>query len=227
MFQFHNELSQESLIFFECSSKQQYDHFQPNNHMLNYICEKSDLFSVIIRMAEENQENFALYTEAIRNLPPAVSEKEAALKKYKYKRYAKIETKLVEDAYLTPVLYPDYFLEYSYRSPQGRNFYHNTVRFYFGKIQDLYEQALHLEKSKQSREYQRSLMTPKLRYEIMTRDGHRCVICGRDASDGVKLHVDHIVPVSKGGMTVASNLRTLCEECNLGKGARYDEDGIN
>ena len=64
---------------------------------------------------------------------------------------------------------------------------------------------------------QRRLMTDSLRYDILVRDGFRCCICGASAADGVKLHVDHILPVSKGGKTERSNLRTLCESCNLGK----------
>jgi 5-methylcytosine-specific restriction endonuclease McrA len=32
------------------------------------------------------------------------------------------------------------------------------------------------------------------------------------------LHVDHIVPWSKGGETTEDNLRTLCEVCNVGRG---------
>ena len=58
----------------------------------------------------------------------------------------------------------------------------------------------------------------------MKRDGFRCVICGRTAEDGVKLHVDHIKPISKDGLTVPDNLRTLCQDCNLGKSDKYDED---
>ena len=64
---------------------------------------------------------------------------------------------------------------------------------------------------------QRRLMTDSLRYDIMRRDNFRCQLCGMTAKDGVKLHVDHIVAVSKGGKTEPSNLRTLCERCNLGK----------
>lgn len=64
---------------------------------------------------------------------------------------------------------------------------------------------------------QRSLMTDSLRYDILKRDGYRCKICGATAADGVKLHVDHIIPVSKGGRTEPGNLQTLCERCNLGK----------
>ena len=60
-----------------------------------------------------------------------------------------------------------------------------------------------------------------LRNKILTRDNFRCLSCGASpATDtGVRLHVDHIVPWSKGGETVADNLQTLCADCNLGKGA--------
>lgn len=34
---------------------------------------------------------------------------------------------------------------------------------------------------------------------------------------------DHIVPVSRGGKSVMGNLQTLCEDCNYGKGNRYEE----
>lgn len=63
-----------------------------------------------------------------------------------------------------------------------------------------------------------------LRYTVLKRDHFRCVVCG--SSPATKhdclLHVDHIVPWSKGGKTVVENLRTLCDQCNLGKGARLE-----
>lgn len=34
---------------------------------------------------------------------------------------------------------------------------------------------------------------------------------------------DYIVPVSRGGKSVMGNLQTLCEDCNCGKGNRYEE----
>lgn len=61
-----------------------------------------------------------------------------------------------------------------------------------------------------------------LRYAVLSRDRFRCVLCGANpASDlACKLHVDHIVPFSKGGRTVLENLRSTCEHCNIGKGAK-------
>ena len=66
---------------------------------------------------------------------------------------------------------------------------------------------------------QRRLMTDSLRYDVMHRDGFRCVLCGASpkTDPNIVLHVDHILPLAKGGKTEMSNLRTLCERCNLGK----------
>lgn len=52
---------------------------------------------------------------------------------------------------------------------------------------------------------------------VYLRDGSRCQICGRTPNDGIKLHADHIYPVSKGGATDETNLITLCDDCNLTK----------
>lgn len=67
---------------------------------------------------------------------------------------------------------------------------------------------------------QRRFMTPELRHQIMERDGYTCQMCGRYMPDGTGIHIDHIIPVSKGGKTVPGNLQVLCAKCNLSKGAR-------
>jgi len=60
---------------------------------------------------------------------------------------------------------------------------------------------------------------PRLQFKVMRRDDFKCRICGRSPAThpGLILHVDHVVPWSKGGETVFNNLQTLCEEHNLGK----------
>lgn len=55
------------------------------------------------------------------------------------------------------------------------------------------------------------------RFEILKRDDYRCQLCGKSADEDVKLHVDHRVPLAKGGSNEDENLWTLCEQCNLGK----------
>lgn len=69
---------------------------------------------------------------------------------------------------------------------------------------------------------QRRLMTKSLRDQIMHRDNFTCQKCGKYMPDKVGLHIDHIVPVSKGGKTVTSNLQVLCSVCNQRKSDRID-----
>ena len=71
---------------------------------------------------------------------------------------------------------------------------------------------------------QRKLLTKKLRKQIMERDNYTCQTCGKYMPDEVGLQIDHIIPVSKGGKTVASNLRVLCNKCNGSKGAKLQPD---
>lgn len=62
----------------------------------------------------------------------------------------------------------------------------------------------------------RKPVSKRVRFEVLKRDGFRCVYCGAGSS-GVQLEVDHIVPVARGGSNEASNLVTACFDCNRGK----------
>jgi hypothetical protein len=65
-----------------------------------------------------------------------------------------------------------------------------------------------------------------LRFRVLNRDRFKCVLCGDHPAKNLlcDLHVDHITPWSKGGKTEFENLRTLCAQCNVGRGNRYDAD---
>lgn len=75
---------------------------------------------------------------------------------------------------------------------------------------------------KTAAERERGKMTAGLRFEVLERCRFSCGLCGRSTlkGDDIKLHVDHIVPIAKGGKTEAGNLWALCQECNLGKSDR-------
>ena len=68
-------------------------------------------------------------------------------------------------------------------------------------------------------------MSPQLRTEILERNGSTCRLCGAGPGDPdpynpnrkVRLHIDHIVPVSQGGTDTPDNLRVLCSACNQGR----------
>lgn len=59
----------------------------------------------------------------------------------------------------------------------------------------------------------------RMRFKVLQRDNFKCCTCGASpAKDpSVELHIDHIMPWSKGGETEIDNLQTLCSKCNLGK----------
>ena len=62
----------------------------------------------------------------------------------------------------------------------------------------------------------------RLRAIVLIRDNCLCRMCGASPAKDpdVTLHVDHIVPWSKGGETHENNLQTLCSICNIGKSNR-------
>jgi len=62
-----------------------------------------------------------------------------------------------------------------------------------------------------------------LRFKVFQRDRFRCVLCGDHPARNAEcvLHVDHLIPWSKGGRTQEDNLRTLCATCNVGRGNRF------
>lgn len=70
----------------------------------------------------------------------------------------------------------------------------------------------HMKKGSNSRQ-----VPLKDRVRVFDRDNYTCQMCGATVEDGAKLHIDHIIPVSKGGTNELDNLQTLCFECNLGK----------
>lgn len=59
------------------------------------------------------------------------------------------------------------------------------------------------------------------RYKVLKRDNFRCLACGRNVEDNIKLHIDHKMPFSLGGLTTLENLQTLCSDCNISKSNKF------
>ncbi len=73
------------------------------------------------------------------------------------------------------------------------------------------------------------MATLNLRERIKNRDGYTCQICRLSTKDekNLLLEIDHIIPLSKGGVTCESNLQTLCWKCNRSKGSKvYSADVV-
>ncbi|HMV46924.1 MAG TPA: HNH endonuclease [Blastocatellia bacterium] len=61
------------------------------------------------------------------------------------------------------------------------------------------------------------------RHRILARDHYRCQYCGKRGT-AFELTLDHILPRSRGGRTVAENLVAACQACNNRKGDRTPEE---
>ena len=75
---------------------------------------------------------------------------------------------------------------------------------------------------------------PRFRRIVLLRDSFTCQKCGlrpvaTSVADGIErpdlslLHVDHIMPLARGGPNTLDNLQLLCARCNLAKGAKVPE----
>jgi 5-methylcytosine-specific restriction endonuclease McrA len=63
---------------------------------------------------------------------------------------------------------------------------------------------------------------PLNNHELFRRDAYLCMYCGEQFSDG-HLTRDHVIPLSKGGRDVWSNVVSACKGCNTRKGGRSPE----
>lgn len=69
---------------------------------------------------------------------------------------------------------------------------------------------------KTKRKKGRTPFTKSIRHEVFKRDNYKCVECGATKEKRC-LHIDHIIPISRGGTDELDNLQTLCDGCNLAK----------
>ncbi|MCU0952104.1 MAG: HNH endonuclease [Burkholderiaceae bacterium] len=61
------------------------------------------------------------------------------------------------------------------------------------------------------------------KHRLFVRDRHVCAYCGGAFADS-DLTVEHIVPVSRGGTSIWTNVVTACRSCNTRKGNRTPEE---
>lgn len=68
----------------------------------------------------------------------------------------------------------------------------------------------------------RQSLPARVEAQIYTEYGNRCAMCGKSPKDeGVRLVIDHKIPLHLGGTNDADNLQPLCEEHNHAKQALF------
>ena len=137
---------------------------------------------------------------------------------YSLDDYIKLEKRMVEKTILKNNNNFSIYVYVDYISPKGRSYWSKEHTYPYSSILGFIKTVKQHEEYMKYAKYQRSILSDSLRYDVLKRDNFTCQICGASSkNDGVKLEVDHIFPVSKGGKTEMNNLQTLCERCNRGK----------
>lgn len=219
-----NPMSPRFFYRVQVRTRAQVDQANADKYMMGIISERGSVIE-LIKQGRENEQTLARIGVWLDDLPPLTTINDPD---EQGRRYMELERQMTEELKeeILPVV-PSFQLTILYESPGGRSYHDRDIVYSLSDMIDLLRQMKKAEEHKSSARYQRGLVTESVRYNVMRRDGFRCVLCGRSAKDGVTLHVDHIIPVSKGGKSTMDNLRTLCEECNRGKRDKYNETGLN
>lgn len=223
---FH-ELADQIDIERHFDNKSHYLKISTGDLMAGYIRDNIVMFTDYLNKLRDNQAKKAQYDRQVAMLQEATFESFAAHLNMSEQEYAKREGKLFQKNILSPTVSCVVKVYMTYRSPKGKVFLSKsdlfTEKSMFATLDSVSRQHLPKKVYQKLATVERGMISDSLRYDILARDQFRCVICGASAQIGTRLHVDHIVPISKGGKSVPSNLRTLCERCNIGKGAKIED----
>lgn len=199
-----------------------------NDQPFKYLCKYFD-----IKVNEESLSNF----ENVLNDFAAAEQGKSLLKEerdmilnniktsipsliYSYSKNRLIKELGFEEIDLSDLYFPIYTFQYV--SAGGNSSSKCDIKLDVNNLDKFVDYLNSLIKFKNSIAGQRALMTSKLREKIKNRDNYTCKNCGISERDEkhLLLEIDHIIPLSKGGITSEDNLQTLCWKCNRSKGSR-------
>jgi hypothetical protein len=123
---------------------------------------------------------------------------------------------------LSQLYFPKYI--FNYTSAGGNSSMNCEILLNVENLEQFIQYLSELVKFRKSVAGQRALMTSSLREHIKARDNYTCQKCGVSVHEEphLLLEIDHIIPLSKGGLTTEKNLQTLCWKCNRNKGSKIE-----
>ena len=202
-------------------NKYQYNKIEPL-YLIEYeLRSKIDYYAQYIRDIQENRNKKIMYNERVKEILAMSCHIDFESIGISEDDFKKQEMHLFNQLIAPNFTDCTFVAAVSYSSPKRRVNLSKEDEFNLDQIVSAFKRVSPSFMDRKTFEHiamvERGEVTNSLRYDIMNRDHFKCVICGASAKDGAQLHVDHIVPIAKGGKSVPSNLRTLCEGCNLGK----------
>lgn len=207
-------------------NKRNYNNVQPAGIMAHYITNNMEYFSDYFKKIQENSQRFIEYNKKISAIKSMVEKEESERLKISLKEYFWRENRIFEKEKLTPTVNCFFSVQQRYSSRKGRVNLFKSGTYGFNEMYACFESISRTRLDRKTylelATVERGELSDSLRYDIMRRDNFKCVICGASADIGARLHVDHIIPIAKGGKTVPNNLRVLCERCNIGKSDKME-----
>gem|GEM_PF-157354 len=199
-------------------------HDQPYKYLCKYFNISPD--ESTLEQFEEVLNNFSAVEQGkfllVNERDAILSSVSTSISPYILKNYRDRVTKELgfKNVSLSNLYFPVYTFQYV--SAGGNSSSKFDLTFDIAQIERFISYLAGLVKFKNSIAGQRALMTSKLREQIKVRDGYACQICSLSTEDekNLLLEIDHIIPLSKGGVTSESNLQTLCWKCNRSKGSK-------
>ncbi|QBE64904.1 HNH endonuclease [Pseudoduganella lutea] len=199
-----------------------------NNQPFKYLCKYFDIKSdeeqvskleeVLNNFSAAEQGKVLLSNERDRIVSDINSEIPTLVSIFSGKRL--IKELGFRDIDLSDLYFPVYTFQYV--SPGGNSSSKCVIKLDLRNLEALLSYLGALVKFRKSIAGQRALMTVALRERIKARDNFTCKLCSLSSSTerNLLLEIDHIIPLSKGGVTSEENLQTLCWKCNRTKGAK-------
>lgn len=224
-FSFH-DLNPKIRVDKHYDNKGKYTRIEPAFVMSAHLKENIVFFSQFINEIKDNRKMHKDYNDKIASIisqETAINFKEIKTSKF---LFLWREKQLIKRKIIKPILDCKFCVFMTYTSHKKQVNLKKHKCFNFNDVFTSFESISRTYLDKETRDklilVERGEISDSLRYDILYRDNFRCLICGASAKEGVRLHVDHIMPVSKGGKSNIENLRTLCERCNIGKSNKIE-----
>ena len=207
-------------------NKSHYNRIQESYLLSSIVRENIVFYTQYLEYLQENRIKNIEYHKELEQIKKIKSDVNYSELNISERSYLEREERLFKKNTIDAVVEGTVEIVMSYSSPKGRVNLLKSKKFSSNDlkvcVESIATNKLDRYTYKQLALVERGKVSDSLRYDILRRDNFKCVICGASQHQGARLHVDHIVPIAKGGKSTPDNLRTLCERCNIGKSDKLE-----